>query len=73
MNVLITGGAGGIALMVAKRISTHNKVYLGIHTDEQLSKAKKDLKLYKNIKPIKLDVTNELEIKKIRRYHIDCV
>lgn len=73
MNVLITGAASGIALLVAKRVSLNNKVYLGVHTEAQLKEVKKNIYLYKNIKPIKLDVTDEKDIKRIKRYKIDCI
>lgn len=71
MNILITGGTSGIALRVAKRVSDNNKVYLGIHTSSQLDNIKEKLKDYKNIIPIKLDVTNEYDIRKLKRYNIN--
>ncbi len=71
MNILITGGTSGIALKVAKRVSDNNKVYLGIHTIKQLNNIKLKLKEYKNIIPIKLDVTSDYDIKKLKRYNIN--
>lgn len=73
MNILITGGASGIALRVAKRVSENNKVYLGIHTDTQLEVIKNQLKSFNNINPIKLDIKNDKDIKKIKKYNINAL
>jgi short-subunit dehydrogenase len=71
--VLITGGYSGIGFEVAKRISLYHKVYIGIHRDDELKYARERIKDYKNIKVIKLDVTDEKDLKKIKRYNFDIV
>lgn len=73
MRVLITGGYSGIGFEVAKRVSLYHKVYIGIHRDDELKYARAKIKEYKNIKVIKLDVTDEKDIKKIKRYNFDIV
>ena len=73
MRVLITGGYSGIGFEVAKRISLYYKVYIGIHRDDELKYAKEKVRNYKNIKAIKLDVTNDKDLRKIKRYEFDIV
>ena len=73
MRVLITGGYSGIGFEVAKRICLYHKVYIGIHRDDELKYAKDKIKNYKNIKAIKLDITNIKDINKIKRYEFDIV
>ena len=73
MRVLITGGYSGIGFEVAKRISLYYKVYIGIHRDDELKYAKEKVRNYKNIKAIKIDVTNIKDLKKIKRYEFDIV
>lgn len=73
MRVLITGGYSGIGFEVAKRIALYHKVYIGIHRDDELKYAKIKIKKHKNIKAIKLDVTNDNDIRKIRKYEFDIV
>ena len=72
MNILITGGTSGIAFAVAKRVSVNNKVYLGIHTESQLKTIKEKINNH-NIIPIKLDVTNDRDVRKIKKLDINCV
>ncbi len=71
MNILITGGTSGIALKVAKRLYKDNTIYLGVHTEEQLSTVKENLKEYESIIPIKLDVTKKKDIKALKDMKID--
>ncbi len=73
MRVLITGGYSGIGFEVAKRVSLYHKVYIGVHRDDELKYARDKIKDYKNIKAIKLDVTDEKDIKKIKKYSFDIV
>ena len=73
MRVLITGGCNDINFEVAKRISLYNKVYIGIYKEDELKTAKERIKKYRNIKIIKLDVTNYKDLRKIKRYEFDKV
>ncbi|MEG2457754.1 MAG: SDR family NAD(P)-dependent oxidoreductase [Bacilli bacterium] len=72
MNILITGGRGGIALQVAKKLAVYDvTIYLSVHTINQLNTLKKSLCNYKNIKVLKLDVTNNNDVKLIENLRID--
>ncbi len=71
MNILITGASSGIGVQVAKRLSVNNKIYLGVHTNEELIHTKDKLKLYSNIEVLKLDITDTKDIKKLKNYNIN--
>ena len=64
MNILITGAASGIGLEVGKRLSLYNhKIYLCVHTKLQCKRLINNLKEYKNIEILKLDVTKNNDLK----------
>ncbi len=72
MNILITGAASGIGLEAGKRLSLYNhKIYLCVHTKSQCKRLINDLKEYKNIEIIKLDVTKNIDLKLLENLKID--
>lgn len=73
MNILITGGRSGIGYASAMALLEKGHfVYLTTETEKQLEalQEKEELK-NKNIKLIKLDITNEEDRKKIEDLDID--
>lgn len=71
MNVFISGATSGIGYEVSKRLSELGyKVYVGTHTLKQKKYLKNKI-IDKNIIPIKCDITNEKDIKKVGSLDID--
>ena len=70
MNIFITGGTSGIAFEVAKKLASQNHVvYIGTHTKKEYKNLKVKLKNYKNLIPIKFDVTKDID--KLSKFDID--
>ena len=74
MKILITGASSGIGYLSALTLSEYgNFVYLTCHTLKEVKYVKKKLKNNKNIKVLKLDITNKDDINKILKLDIDCL
>ena len=77
MKILITGASSNIGYEVGIKLAKLNHlVYLTVHHEfevENVLEKVKSLKLENNIKCFKLDITNELDRKKIRELDIDCL
>ena len=72
-KVLITGARSGIGYNTGIYLAKHNyDVYLAVHTNIELNYLNKKIKTLKyKIKCLKIDITNEDDIKKIRDLDID--
>ncbi len=71
-KILITGARSGIGnALVNRLINKDYYIYLTVHTEKQLSMVKEKYKEYSNIKCLKLDVTQELDRKKVEQLEID--
>ncbi len=74
MRILITGAAGGIGYLTALALSQRGHfVYLTVHTKKEEENLKERLKDIKNIEVMKIDITNELDRKKVLSLNIDCL
>ena len=74
MKILITGAAGGIGYLTALALSQRGHfVYLTVHTKKEEENLKERLKDIKNIEVMKIDITNELDRKKVLSLNIDCL
>lgn len=72
MKILITGAAGGIGYLTALTLAKRNHfVYLTCHTLSQEKNLKEKLKGYKNIKVMKVDITDDKDVKKVLNLNID--
>lgn len=70
-SILITGARSGIMAAVIKRIKQKYKIYVTVHTEEQLNSVVKKYQNYPNIECFKLDVTNLEDRKKLEQLDID--
>lgn len=77
MRVLITGATSNIGFQVGVKLAKLNHfVYLTVHHDyeiETVLEKVQRLNLENNIECFKLDITNELDRKKIRKLDVDCL
>lgn len=72
MQVLITGAASGIGYEVARKLYLKgHKVIIGVHSVKQANNVRK--KVGKRAKVIKLDITNNNDLKKVKNLDIDCL
>lgn len=71
-NILITGARSGIINKVCDDlINKDYLLYITVHTDSQLKYIKEKYKNYDNVQCLKLDVTNEEDIKQLENIDID--
>lgn len=70
-TILYTGATSGIAKEVIKKIKESYFIYVGVHTNKQLSLMKEKYKNEKNIKVIKLDIKNNTDLENIKKLDID--
>ena len=71
-SILLTGARSGIINNVIEKIKNKNyKIYVTVHTEIENKILQEKYKKYKNIECFKLDVTNELDKKKISNLDID--
>ena len=70
-KILITGARSGIINKVIDKIENDYFIYVTVHTDSQLKAIKEKYKNNKNIKCLKLDITNKRDITKIKNLDID--
>ena len=71
-TILFTGARSGIAASVIEKLINEDYfIYVTVHTQEQLIEVKKKYKGIKNIKCLKLDVTNKKDQEKIKDLDID--
>lgn len=74
MRILITGAASGIGYLTALTLSYRNHfVYLTVHTKKEEENLKERLKDNKNIEVMKIDITNQLDRKKVLSLNVDCL
>lgn len=71
MNILITGAASGIAFSTMKKINDSDKLYLTVHSKNQIKRLKEKFKDRDNVEIFKLDVTNAWDRRKVKRLDID--
>jgi len=71
MNILITGGASGIARKVIEKLGEKHQIYVTVHTEKQLELITKKYQDKENIQCLKLDVTNKEDRKKVTDINID--
>lgn len=71
-KILITGGRSGIAGRVIENIKNKDYyIYVTVHTEKQLESVKKKYEDYKNIKCLKLDITDKNDREKLKNLDID--
>ena len=70
-KILITGARSGIINKVIDKIIDDYFIYVTVHTESQLKAVKEKYKDNKNIKCLKLDITNKKDINKIKDLDID--
>lgn len=70
-KILITGARSGIIKKVIDKIKTDYYIYVTVHTKSQLKSIKEIYKNNKNIKCLKLDITNKEDKEKIKNMDID--
>lgn len=70
-TILITGARSGISASVIEKIKNNYNIYVTVHTELQLKAIKVKYQNYKNIKCLKLDITNKSDKEKIKDLDID--
>ncbi len=70
-NVLITGARSGIIADVIKRIKNNFNLYVTVHTDSELKAAERVYKNDKNVRCMKLDITNTEDLRKLYEINVD--
>lgn len=70
-KILITGARSGIMGNVINKIKNDYFIYVTVHTESQLKAIKEKYKNNKNIKCLKIDITNQKDIEKIKDLDID--
>ncbi len=70
-KILVTGARSGIINKVIDKIQNQYYIYVTVHTNKELEIVKNKYKDNKNIKCLKLDITNQKDINKIRNLDID--
>ncbi len=76
MKILITGAASNIGFETGLRLlKLGHFVYFTVHHDYEVNNVIKNLNKYKldNYQCFKLDITNEMDRKKIRNLDVDCL
>ena len=74
MKILITGAASGIGYLTALTLAERGYfIYLTVHTKKEEENLKERLKDAKNIEVLKIDITNELDRKKVLSLNVDCL
>lgn len=70
-KILVTGARSGIINKVIDKIIDDYFIYVTVHTKSQLKAVQEKYKDNKNIKCLKLDITDEKDIKQINNLEID--
>lgn len=70
-KILVTGARSGIINKVIDKIIDDYFIYVTVHTKSQLKAVQEKYKDNKNIKCLKLDITDEKDIKQINNLDID--
>lgn len=70
-NVIITGGASGIGLATAKKLSKDNKVIIVDNKDIDQNFIKNNFLDYKNVYFFKCDISRKEEILNLKQYVLD--
>ena len=70
-KILITGARSGIIGKVIDKIKDNYYIYVTVHTESQLKAIKEKYKNNKNIKCLKIDITNKKDIEKLKDLDID--
>lgn len=71
-KILITGAASGLAKNLIEKIKNDDYfIFVSVRTNSQLEIVKEKYKHNKNIKCLKLDITNQNDIKKVENLDID--
>lgn len=71
-TILFTGARSGIAASVIEKLINEDYfIYVTVHTQEQLKEVKKEYQGIKNVKCLKLDVSNKKDQEKIKDLDID--
>lgn len=70
-TILYTGSCSGIAKAVIKKLKKKYFIYLAVHTDKQLELVTKRYENERNVKCIKLDITNKKDLKQLEKLKID--
>ena len=77
MKILITGASSNIGFETGVKLARlNNLVYVTVHHSYEIKTVEekiKNLNLEDNMKCFKLDITSELDRKKIKEYDIDCL
>ena len=70
-TILVTGARSGIINKVINKLIDNYYIYLTVHRESELKVVKEKYKNIKNIKCLKLDVTNPIDINKVKDLNID--
>ncbi len=70
-KILITGARSGIMNKVIDKTKDNYFIYVAVHTNSQLKAVKNKYQNNKNIKCLKIDITNKKDIQKLKNLDID--